>query len=46
MGGRDGPVDLSARSAEYSGHINADLERQYESDLAYKKESKCKGLGS
>lgn len=44
--GSGGPVDASARSAEYSTHIDADLERQYESGLAYKKESKRKGLGS
>ncbi|KAF6223787.1 hypothetical protein HO173_013213 [Letharia columbiana] len=46
MEGSDGSAGLSARSAEYSGHINADLERQYESGLSYKKESKRKGLGS
>ena len=44
MEGRDGPVGVSASSAEYSGHINADLERQYESGLACKKKSKRKGL--
>ncbi len=42
----DESVDLPARSAEYSGHINADLERQYTSGLAYKQERKRKGLGS
>lgn len=43
--GSAGPVDASARSAKYSSHVNADLERQYESGLAYKEESKRKGLG-
>lgn len=32
--GSDGPADVSARSAEYSSHVNADLERQYEIGLA------------
>ena len=42
---KDESVELPARSAD-CGHINANLERQYESGLAYKKESKRKGLGS
>ena len=46
MEGNDEFMDLPARSAEYSGHINADLERQYTSGLAYKQERKRKGLGS
>ena len=46
MEGQDELADLPAASAEYCGHINADLERQYETGLAYKKESKRKGLGS
>ena len=46
MEGQDELAGLSAPSAEYCGHINADLERQYETGLAYKKESKRKGLDS
>ena len=46
MEGKDESVDLPARSAEYSGRLNADLERQYTSGLAYKQERKRKGLGS
>lgn len=46
MKGKDDLADGSAPSAEYRGHIDADLERQYETGLAYKKETKRKGLGS
>ena len=45
--GGDGPqADDPARSTQYSGHINANLERQYASEFVYKKESKRKGLGA
>ena len=36
----------SDRSADRSAKINADLERQYDYGMAYKKDSKRKGLGS
>ena len=39
-------VDSSDSTADHSARINANLERQYEYGMAYKKESKRKGLGS
>ena len=44
--GNAGSVARSTPSAKYSDHINGDLERQYESGMAYKIESKRKGLGA
>ena len=39
-------VDSSDSTADPSARMNANLERQYEYGMAYKKESKRKGLGS
>ena len=39
-------VDSSDSTADPSARINANLERQYEYGMAYKKDSKRKGLGS
>ena len=46
-GANTGPVlDSSDSTADPSARINANLERQYDYGMAYKKESKRKGLGS
>ena len=41
-----GGLQSSDRAADHSAQINADLKRQYDYGIAYKKESKRKGLGS
>ena len=46
MEGGGGSIDLSGPLPKHNGHVNADLGRQYESGLAYSKESKREGLGA
>ena len=46
MGGNGAWVSFSASSTKYSRQVNADLRGQHKSSLAYKEESKRKGLGS